>query len=71
MKDSRLVPQWQSDGAGSIGRIGVLTPDFDPVPESEMWAMAPPGISIHASRVPYAALPPGGPRPDLRRAATH
>jgi maleate isomerase len=49
---------WQSDGAGSLGRIGVLTPDFDPVPESEMWAMAPPGVSIHASRVPYASLPP-------------
>ena len=59
MNDSHLTPQWQSDGAGLIGRIGVLTPDFDPVPESEMWAMAPPGISIHASRVPYASLPPG------------
>jgi maleate isomerase len=42
---------WQSDGAGSLARIGVLTPSFDPVPESEMWAMAPPGVSIHASRV--------------------
>jgi maleate isomerase len=31
----------------------VLTPDFDPVPESELWAMAPPGISIHGSRVSY------------------
>jgi maleate isomerase len=58
MKDSHLVPPWQSDGAGSLGRIGVVTPDFDPVPESEMWAMAPRGISIHASRVPYASLPP-------------
>jgi hypothetical protein len=28
-----------------------LTPDFDPVPESEMSAMAPDGVSIHASRV--------------------
>jgi maleate cis-trans isomerase len=59
MKDSHVFPQWQSDGMGSTGRIGVLTPDFDPVPESEMSAMAPPGISIHASRVPYASLPPG------------
>jgi maleate isomerase len=42
---------WQPDGAGSLARIGVLTPDFDPVPESEMWAMAPSGVSIHASRV--------------------
>jgi len=44
-------PQWLPDGVGSIGRIGVLTPDTDPVPESEMWAMVPPGVSIHAARV--------------------
>ena len=51
-----LVPQtpvWQPDGAGTRGRIGVLTPDFDPVPESEAWAMAPQGVSILASRVPW------------------
>src|SRR5713101_5104744 len=53
MKDSHFIPHWQLDGAGSIGRIGLLTPDFDPVPESEMWAMAPPGVSTHASRVPW------------------
>ena len=45
--------QWQPDGVGSVARIGVLTPDFDPVPESEMWAMAPNGVSIHASRVTW------------------
>jgi hypothetical protein len=45
--------RWQPDGAGSLARIGVLTPDFDPVPESEMWAMAPHGVSIHASRVTW------------------
>jgi maleate isomerase len=42
---------WQPDGAGMLARIGVLTPDFDPVPESELSAMAPEGISIHGSRV--------------------
>ena len=42
---------WQPDGAGVLARIGVLTPDFDPVPESEMSAMAPKGVSIHGSRV--------------------
>jgi hypothetical protein len=42
---------WQPDGAGSLARIGVLTPHFDPVPESEMWAMAPSGVSVHAARV--------------------
>jgi len=44
-------PEWTPDGLGSVGRIGVLTPDFDPVPESEMSAMAPHGISIHGARV--------------------
>jgi maleate isomerase len=48
-------PRWLPDGLGSVGRIGVLTPDFDPVPESEMWAMAPQGVSVHASRVPRVA----------------
>ena len=45
--------RWQPDGVGSLARIGVLTPDFDPVPESEMWAMAPHDVSIHASRVTW------------------
>ncbi|MFL5563205.1 MAG: maleate cis-trans isomerase [Gemmatimonadaceae bacterium] len=43
--------RWQYDGAGTLARFGVLTPDFDPVPESELWAMAPRGVSIHATRV--------------------
>ena len=28
-----------------------MTPNFDPVPESEIWALSPPGVSIHASRI--------------------
>jgi maleate isomerase len=44
---------WRPDGIGSIARIGVVTPAFDPVPESETWAMAPKGVSIHAARVRY------------------
>jgi len=48
-------PRWPPDGVGSVGRIGVLTPDFDPVPESEMWTMSPEGVSVHASRVPRVA----------------
>ena len=43
--------RWRPDGAGALARIGLLTPAWDPVPESETWAMAPPGVSIHASRV--------------------
>lgn len=42
---------WEPDGSGFVARLGVLTPDFDPVPESEMSAMAPLGISIHGARV--------------------
>lgn len=43
--------RWQHDGAGTVARFGVLTRDFDPVPESELWAMVPRGIAIHAARV--------------------
>jgi maleate isomerase len=35
----------------SLARIGVLTPDDDPVPESEMRMMVLDRVSIHASRV--------------------
>ena len=44
--------RWQPDGFASV-RIGVLTPDDDPVPETEMGILAPKGTSIHASRVPW------------------
>lgn len=50
--------RWEYDGAGTIARFGVLTPDFDPVPESEIWTMAPRDVSIHTARVPR-----GGPGP--------
>jgi maleate isomerase len=53
----RQSPSWQPDGAGTAARFGVLTPDFDPVPESELWAMAPPGVSIHAARVARSGGP--------------
>jgi hypothetical protein len=43
--------KWRPDGVGSLARIGVLTPDDDPVPESEMWTMATHGLSLHAARV--------------------
>ena len=57
MRRRDLVTQeasWAYDGAASIARLGVLTPDFDPVPESELWAIAPRGVSIHSARVPRA-----------------
>src|SRR3954453_13147462 len=43
---------WEYDGVANVARLGVLTPDFDPVPESELWAMAPRGVSVHTARVP-------------------
>ena len=51
---------WPADGVGTVARFGVLTPDFDPVPESELWAMLPRGVSVHASRVPRGAGPGAG-----------
>lgn len=51
--------RWRPDGLGALVRIGVLTPDFDPVPESELWAMAPPGVSVHVSRVSWNRQPRG------------
>jgi maleate isomerase len=51
MRDHAQSDSWQPDGAGTIARFGVLTPDFDANPESELWAMAPRGVSLHTSRV--------------------
>jgi len=42
---------WRPDGSGWRARIGVLTPHFDPLPESEFWTMSPEGVSVHAARV--------------------
>ena len=47
-----MQPRWEADGVGSLARIGVITPDNDPVPESEFWTLAPEGVSVHAARVP-------------------
>src|ERR671921_2675134 len=51
---------WQSDGWDVRVRIGVLTPHADVGPESELQAMAPPGVRIHAARVPFGAMTAGG-----------
>lgn len=47
-------PAWRPDGKGTLARFGVLTPHFDPVPETEIAAMAPAGVSIHAARVQWS-----------------
>ena len=41
-------------------RIGVLAPHADVGPESELRAVAPAGVAIHATRVPFGAMASGG-----------
>lgn len=47
---------WRRDGSGWRARIGVITPDNDPVPESEFWTLAPEGVSVHAARAPLGDI---------------
>lgn len=51
---------WQPDGWDARFRIGVLTPHADVGPESELQAMAPEGVRVHAARVPFGAMAAGG-----------
>jgi maleate isomerase len=52
--------RWKRDGWEASVRIGVLTPHADVGPESELQAIAPPGVAIHATRVPFSAMGSGG-----------
>jgi maleate isomerase len=47
---------WRADGTG-MARIGLLVPSHDFNPESEIWAMAPKGVAILASRMDRGTLP--------------
>jgi maleate isomerase len=51
---------WQPDGWDARVRIGVLTPHADVGPESELRAMAPATVGIHAARVHFDAIRAGG-----------
>lgn len=51
---------WQPDGWDVRTRIGVLTPHADVGPESEIRAMAPASVGVHAARVPFGAMAAGG-----------
>jgi maleate isomerase len=51
---------WRADGWDARVRIGLLVPHADVGPESEIGAMAPPGVGVHAARVPFGAMAPGG-----------
>ena len=52
--------RWKRDGWEATVRIGVLTPHADVGPESELQAMAPPSVGIHAARVPFGGIAAGG-----------
>src|SRR5262245_25707927 len=47
---------WRPDGWGWRARIGLLVPHADMCEEAEFMAMAPPGVSIHTTRVPFQGM---------------
>ena len=51
---------WRPDGWGWRARIGLLVPHADMCEEAEFMAMAPPGVSIHTTRVPFRGMGQGG-----------
>jgi maleate isomerase len=51
---------WQDDGWDVRWRLGVIAPHADVGPESELRAMAPPEVGIHAARAPFGAMAAGG-----------
>src|ERR687892_2128596 len=51
---------WQPDGWGFRARLGLLVPHAAIGSESELTAMAPEGVSIHATRVPLGVMRAGG-----------
>ena len=51
---------WQPDGWGFRARLGILVPHAAIGSESELAAMTPAGVSIHATRVPLKVMRAGG-----------
>ncbi len=45
---------WRPDGWDTTRRLGILTPDIGLKPESEIRAMAPADIGLHAARARFA-----------------
>ena len=48
--------EWRRDGWAADTRIGLLTPAGDLGPEAEFMAMCPATVTVHAARVPFAAM---------------
>lgn len=73
------MPPFQPDNWGERARIGLFIVSSEAVPEAEWWAMAPPGVSIHAARIasptPWAAWAEDRSHttlsPDLARGCEH
>ncbi|MFD9304794.1 maleate cis-trans isomerase [Streptomyces sp. NPDC060048] len=51
---------WPPDGWDARVRLGVLVPQGDVGPESELRAMAPADVGLHGARVPFGAMRKGG-----------
>jgi maleate isomerase len=51
---------WRPDGWSFRARLGVLVPHAAIGTESELAAMAPDGVSLHAARVPLGVMRAGG-----------
>ncbi|MFI2029802.1 aspartate racemase/maleate isomerase family protein [Streptomyces buecherae] len=45
---------WRPDGWNTTLRLGIITPDVDLNPESEIRAMAPTNVGLHAARARFA-----------------
>jgi maleate isomerase len=61
---SRKMNDLAPDGHGWRARLGVLSHDDSAISESELWTMAPDGVSLHTSRILFPDLatyadPPG------------
>ena len=50
------INKLEPDGHGWRARLGLLTHDDSAISESELWTMAPDGVSLHTSRVFFADL---------------
>jgi maleate isomerase len=51
---------WRRDGWDADWRIGLLVPHADVGPEAELQAMAPPAVTVHATRVRFGAMASDG-----------
>ncbi|MFJ9828947.1 maleate cis-trans isomerase [Streptomyces sp. NPDC101160] len=49
-----------SDGWDATTRIGIVVPSADIGPEAELQAVSPAAVSVHASRIDFGGMLPGG-----------